>query len=765
MISRMEKLTMDETFKSGKEYSLNYIFSGKKKIVIPDLQRDYCWGDKAWDKDKKEHTELVSDFVEKLIEVFLNKKDDKITLGLFYGYEYPTYHIQLCDGQQRITTLFLLLGMLNRRTANNGFQKYLISDYELDDDKEPYLQYAIRESTLYFLSDLVCNFFLEKNISVNEIKEQKWYFTEYNLDASIQSMIKALRKIDDIISKKNPLDYNEFGSFILERLKIFYYDMGKRTQGEKTFVIINTTGEPLTATENLKPILIGNITDEKKRKLYSDAWEDREEWFWQNRSTNPTADNGVNEFFRWVNLLESNIDEWKKHIETNKDSDFLINRQNKQPSLKTEEEICKYLEKLNGYFKIVKFLFDNYFIKKVEKKYVAPDIENKQITLFILLPIIKYVKHFETNTSKRSIIRVKQFFENLAKVEDISKRIGNLLPESIFIIEKLIETNNDDIASVYTRNDISEHLLTPEEKRKFELYLTHENREELEDKFWKAEGHKIWSGEIAPLIKWSTDINNCFDVNKFDSYERVFSALFYDKCDYAELDLTRRALLTRNLKAYPRIFRRYINYNFCWEPADWRILVRDNEDEFKKFLDVLIEEESVNVSYKDTELKMIGEYKGGKDTDDFVNYEKFLEYCEEKNVRRDGEDWILMKNQKGVRTSLKSYLLFLELEKIKPDSFSSNWKLESDFYSERYKYVISSFIFKEKFHINVFYVKNNFYQLQLFKCDSSIDADIINIAEIENLKQKDRKYESEEMDKDRILALLEKLMNTINKLS
>src|SRR6056297_95548 len=134
---------------SGQTYTLSQLFSGDNKIIIPDLQRDYCWGDKAWNKDKDQYTELVSGFVNNLISIFKEKPKDSLTLGLIYGYEIPRYHIQLCDGQQRITTLFLLLGMINRKTENK-FHNHLISEFELkQDDKEPYLQYAIRESTLY----------------------------------------------------------------------------------------------------------------------------------------------------------------------------------------------------------------------------------------------------------------------------------------------------------------------------------------------------------------------------------------------------------------------------------------------------------------------------------------------------------------------------------------------------------------------------------------------------------------------------------------
>ena len=123
------------------------------------------------------------------------------------------------------------------------------------------MQYGIRETTLYFLSDLVCNYFIDGDN--NEIiEEQDWYFEEYDLDASIQSMLAAIKLIDAKLDEKaNQIDFSSFGDFILNNLQMIYYDMGNRTRGEETFVVINTTGEPLTATENLKPILLGKISD------------------------------------------------------------------------------------------------------------------------------------------------------------------------------------------------------------------------------------------------------------------------------------------------------------------------------------------------------------------------------------------------------------------------------------------------------------------------------------------------------------------------
>lgn len=72
---------------SGEEYSLKEIFSGNWKIVIPDLQRDYCWGLETFDKGRKAQGELVSQFIQCILDGSKNR--EAMTMGLLYGYEEP----------------------------------------------------------------------------------------------------------------------------------------------------------------------------------------------------------------------------------------------------------------------------------------------------------------------------------------------------------------------------------------------------------------------------------------------------------------------------------------------------------------------------------------------------------------------------------------------------------------------------------------------------------------------------------------------------
>lgn len=422
--------TRDVKLESGHEYTLKELFQGKNRILIPDLQRDYCWGDKAWNKDAERYTELVSGFMDSLVSAFAEKPNDRLTLGLIYGYEHPQYHIQLCDGQQRLTTLFLILGMINRKTEN-AFQKSLISDSELEDDKEPYLQYAIRESTLYFLSDLVCEFFLNAKISINDINNQEWYFKEYALDASIQSMINAIRIIEEKLIYID--DCKKFGDFIVNNLQMLYYDMGNRTRGEKTFVIINTTGEPLTATENLKPILLGKldatkiefpneeneINRETELQYYSRKWEEREEWFWRNkRSDEQTSDNALNEFFIWfwqIRLLQEKSWKDKKSDPLNPRVLFIqkptIDANNEEnPEIDRWEESIKP-ETVHRYFIALEKLVERSKEPNVAK--VFRTIQDEPISLswfrksslYIVLPLIAYLEKFESGDKFYEFVR------------------------------------------------------------------------------------------------------------------------------------------------------------------------------------------------------------------------------------------------------------------------------------------------------------------------------------------------------------------------
>lgn len=534
------KFQNNSTLQSGQEYTLSNLFSGDNKIIIPDLQRDYCWGNRAWNKDAKKYTELVSGFLNDLITSYQEDLDKEVLLGLLYGYESPKYHIQLCDGQQRITTLYLILGIVNRK-SNSKFQNFLISEAELLEDKEPYLQYAIRESTLYFLSDLVCNYFLksEKDISFKEIEDASWYFLEYKLDASIGSMLAAIASIEDVFDRLTDFDFVKFGSFLLNDLQMLYYDMGNRTRGEETFVIINTTGEPLSASENLKPLVIGNITDDSSRKKASDEWEIREEWFWQHKSKDEfTSDEGANQFFVWywqIRLLQEKT--WKNKVSYSLNPRELFT---KKPRIDEESddnpEIERWAESIktdtvHHYFCALKSLIEQCKHEVISN--VLKTIKNEEITvswfrnsdLHVILPLLAYLVKFPN--AKLFYVFIRRIRKNYF---DEKRKRGNFVDWRYIIqIIELSHTEEDVFIYSTTANGttgvkkISNIELSEwygvDEQNKHVLKKQYQNELEL----W--EDHIDLMGNLSPIWLANADRENSFTKVKdiYDNFVLLYN--------------------------------------------------------------------------------------------------------------------------------------------------------------------------------------------------------------------------------------------------
>lgn len=720
---------------TGKSYKLTDLFSKDNKIIIPDLQRDYCWGT----TNDKDGNNIVAKFFDSLYE----NKDKELNLGLLYGYEAPLGHIQLCDGQQRITTLFLLLGMLNKK-SDDVFRRLLISESEENDDWEPYLQYAIRESSLYFLSDLTRFFFIEnKALTVDEIKYQPWYFKDYDLDPSIQSMIAAMKTIEQKIVG---IDCKSFGIHVAGQLTFLYYNMGNRSKGEETFVVINTTGEPLSSTENLKPLLISKQPIEKQKES-AQKWEKWEQFFWKNRGKNDTADNGLKEFFRWIMLLRqpSDTDSFKR-IQSDGNYQFDINIP---------------FDVIDEYFKIVseKLFASEKAIFPNNKEWLAPGIDgNTQIVWFRLLPVLEYLYRFP-DSSEREVWRVRMFFRNLSKVPRVESdlynrdinRLGKVLPDAIRIAK---EMPSKDICSILQMEDVSATVISEEVKKKLDIYSHASNRNAIEESFWKEEESNIWSSEIMPMISWATKNNN-FDYNAFKTYSVIFNQIFHGNLKQnKKLDITRRALLTRELKDYPRIFNGSTNYSYAWEDKDWKALINDNVDKFKSFLDELVVDDTYSA-----QRQMIDNNPSEKKFDEFVKIPELLEYCEQKNIQWWGNElgWVLINkgNARGPYANLKSYRLHLDLKKKVSNCYV--W-----FYSKESSCAVVEENQEQKgWAIDAWHIGNDRYAINLFQRHKQTLNSFGELPIAFNLLWNGERYEKKGLTKDEavelVLALIAKL--------
>ena len=564
---------------SGEAYSLCEIFCGENdKTIIPDLQRDYCWGNPI---SNNSEDSLASSFIDSILRL---EKSQEITMGLIYGYydkELTPYHLQLCDGQQRLTTLFLIIGVINRMLPGNEYRDLLISDFELnEDDKEPHLLYGIRESSLYFLSDLTVHYFLKDSLSVEELRKQPWFLKSYDDDPTIASIIRALKTIECKLKGYKELEL--LGDFLIHKLKFLFYDMENRQNGEETFVVINTTGEPLTANQNLKPqIMMANTSycrcsDDSQNEVFDAAhdWEFMETWFWKHRRKNEhdTSTEGMLAFLHCIRILESGDESsWHKNYDISND---------KFPLSISMNTIWKW-------FCAYKRMYETDNSRLFTPKVVYPESQSHytQKELYAILPTMVYCAKYP-NTSENNIQRVYHILCNMARYRNVYRSSQNeAMNVPAYRMCQLIKSlPGEDILGLLELSKFD----VEEEKSKLTFIKTtavdEEQRGLIEVLFAEAEDFNIYDGQIQTLVRWSN--------GNYNRLSELFNTIKKLWINVTSRNKLRQALLAYGIDGYP-MSTGTANLTLC-SKTEWRKLFEHEGKSIQSFIQSFIKERSLD---------------------------------------------------------------------------------------------------------------------------------------------------------------------------
>src|SRR5574344_2803781 len=144
-----------------------------KTLIIPEIQREYVWGATS---------NVLKSFIEDINHHIGN---EEINVGFLYSYAVHNRVHYIIDGQQRLTTLVLLLfyKSIDTTVSLNQFRELIKVNSPL-----MAFSYNVRPLTEVFLRQLFKHNCRDSNI----IKRQKWYLEDYNKDVTIQSILKAL---------------------------------------------------------------------------------------------------------------------------------------------------------------------------------------------------------------------------------------------------------------------------------------------------------------------------------------------------------------------------------------------------------------------------------------------------------------------------------------------------------------------------------------------------------------------------------------------
>jgi len=229
----------------------------KHNIKIPIIQRDYVQG-----RTSKKTNKIRKDFLNSIFKAL--NEDKKLHLEFIYGNIKENCFIPL-DGQQRLTTIFLIHWYFSKKEAK-----------EISQDLSKFT-YETRASSREFCNKLVSNYIdFEADLLSAQIKDSSWFLPFWENDPTIKAMLVTIDDIHAIFGENSFYDR-------LDNIVFDFLPMEEFNLDDDLYIKMNARGKPLTDFENFKAAFEKHLTkiDFKLKEEFStkidNIWTD---YFW-----------------------------------------------------------------------------------------------------------------------------------------------------------------------------------------------------------------------------------------------------------------------------------------------------------------------------------------------------------------------------------------------------------------------------------------------------------------------------------------------------
>lgn len=254
------------------------LFSTAFWFNIPNYQRPYVWGE-----------DNINELLEDATYAFENNPEENYFMGSLVLQNKGNCKYDILDGQQRLTTLALLLATIRDNINSQSIKRKLQSDIYQEEDETRNI--PSRSRFIFDIRNDVQSFFEKYIIKENGISEIKKALEDEKLknNVSIKNMVTVVEIIKKFLNDKfeeqlllesisgTPL--LAFIIFIKNKLTFACVSSDTREQAFRLFTILNNRGIPLTTADILKSLNLDKVQDEIKRNEYAKKWEELEEQY------------------------------------------------------------------------------------------------------------------------------------------------------------------------------------------------------------------------------------------------------------------------------------------------------------------------------------------------------------------------------------------------------------------------------------------------------------------------------------------------------
>ena len=219
--------------KIGKLYTYSE-FIQEHHIEIPRIQRDYTYG-----SNTRKTNEVLNNLLSDIYNALFNDGSE-IILDFVYGSTNNREMFEPLDGQQRLTTLYLL---------------DLYASWAAGEVIENKFNYSTRDNTTIFCKSITDPkyFRYDTNYPIKEqIIDCAFFLPSFNDDPSIKSMLVVLERIEERFKEK------AHSGELYQKLhndcsvKFFALDFDKFDLSDDLYIKMNSRGKPLTEYEIFK---------------------------------------------------------------------------------------------------------------------------------------------------------------------------------------------------------------------------------------------------------------------------------------------------------------------------------------------------------------------------------------------------------------------------------------------------------------------------------------------------------------------------------
>lgn len=258
---------------------------------IPDYQRAYVWG-------KDEISELIDD----VNHASEHNPEGQYFLGSMVlcstardvdGVDFQEY--ELLDGQQRLTTLMLMLACIRDRVTDPKLSEACRGMLFQEENK--WKKIPGRNRIVYDIRDNVGDF-IERYVKIDDgtrSADLAGIASDKNL--SLANMAGGMRTLhasfDDKDKFPSESDFDRFVGYLLNNALFIYVSTENLDDAFRLFTILNDRGVPLSNSDILKARNLGEIKNEDQRSKWAEYWEEIE------------GEKGRDEFDRFLSLVRT----------------------------------------------------------------------------------------------------------------------------------------------------------------------------------------------------------------------------------------------------------------------------------------------------------------------------------------------------------------------------------------------------------------------------------------------------------------------------